>query len=1213
MKIQDLFEKDINRKINGVVKVSTNDEESIRQELSEYVVTRELQKHFANFFESYTAALDVQTDRIGVWISGFFGSGKSHFLKMLSYVLENNEVAGKQAIDYFEGKVPDAMVYSQMKRACSVPTEAILFNIDDKASQWKEGATAKTALLRAFARVFYEHRGFYGADLKLARLEEFIDEQGKTDEFRAAFARVNGGDWVQDRSSYDFYEDDIVEVLQEVLGWSEQQARRTFDKAEDDAIAPADLVQQIGEYVERRASEEGGDFRLLFMVDEVGQFIGADVDLMLNLQTIVEDLGARCGGRVWVMVTSQEAIDEVTKVVGTDFSKIQGRFNTRLSLSSSSVDEVIKRRVLDKTEEAQTMLESEYGRSDAVLKNLFSFESSTSDLVGYKNAGDFQETYPFVGYQFTITPKVLAEIRRHGHVGRHLSGGERSMLSCFQIAAQSIEDCSVSALVPYWRFYDALSRSMLLEHDICQVIDRCQRASEDGLGIEPIDVEVLKTLYLIRYINDVKPTVGNIAILMVDDMNADKVSLHDSVATSLARLVRENYVSRTGDTYHFLTNEEQDIAREIKSMSVEPAAIIERIKSIIFDDVYTQKKARGSMNDYPVDCYVDGAVHGAAQGGMRLNVLTVADPLCQADDKELMLRSLSDGIGGQALVALSGAGEYYESLSTVAQIDKFIKTKNMQALPESTQCIIAGKQKEAHALKREAKELLEQALCGARCAIAGQMVEIRAANARDKIDEVLARLSRVVYKDAGLIDVPLNGEADIIQILKHTDQRGLAGVGGGNERADAEVMKFLDAQAMTIRETAMSDLQRRFGQAPFGWREIDVAGCVARLIADQRVQVFRAGVPVDPNDTKLVTYLTKRSEADKLKVSKREKIDEVLLRCVRKLLQEMPGVEGMIPEDEDGLAEFSKERLGSLKDRCEQLIKNEYQRNKSYPGRPVVDAGARLIHEALSDAVDVRSLFSSLKAHEGDLLDFAEDFEDIEGFFPSQQRLFDEACALDASIVQEDLEYLKDDADTMRAIEGMRSVLGAERPYGDISKLSGLMQTIKSAHQKLLSAKKGEMLDYVNASIDDVSAYGQGKDAAQRVLSALDAAKAQRRSEVNAASTLTKLDALNARLTRFRDEQYVAIDAAEEAATREKQRVITSSTRTDGSTGDKVTTVRMRPEAAQAPAPQTKVLLRNDLCPAYRLTSTSEVDEYVERIRRALLDAIAESGSVRLG
>ena len=177
MIIKDLFSKDINRSINGVIKVSQNDEASIRQELSEYVVTRELQRHFAAFFENYEEALDVPTDKIGVWISGFFGSGKSHFLKMLSYLLANNEVAGKRAIDYFDGKLQDTLVYSKMRRCADVPTETILFNIDSKGGQWKTGDTAKTALLRAFERVFYENLGFFGEDLKLAKLEQFIDQQ----------------------------------------------------------------------------------------------------------------------------------------------------------------------------------------------------------------------------------------------------------------------------------------------------------------------------------------------------------------------------------------------------------------------------------------------------------------------------------------------------------------------------------------------------------------------------------------------------------------------------------------------------------------------------------------------------------------------------------------------------------------------------------------------------------------------------------------------------------------------------------------------------------------------------------------------------------------------------------------------------------------------------------------------------------------------------
>ena len=170
MHIRDIFEHDIDRDINGVVKVGDVDEKLVIQELEEYVVAKELQGHFATFFHNYERSIDMPTGKIGAWISGFFGSGKSHFLKMLSYVLSNPVVGGKRAVDYFEGKIADPMVFASMKRVSAIPTETLLFNVDSKGGKWKEGDTAKTALLRSFQRVFYENRGFYGEDLKLAKL-----------------------------------------------------------------------------------------------------------------------------------------------------------------------------------------------------------------------------------------------------------------------------------------------------------------------------------------------------------------------------------------------------------------------------------------------------------------------------------------------------------------------------------------------------------------------------------------------------------------------------------------------------------------------------------------------------------------------------------------------------------------------------------------------------------------------------------------------------------------------------------------------------------------------------------------------------------------------------------------------------------------------------------------------------------------------------------
>ena len=141
MLIKNLFERDIFRPINGVVKADQVDDFSVWQELDEFVITRELDQHFRKFISWYLEAVDQSknpdpTGKMGIWISGFFGSGKSHFLKVLSYLLDNrthtNNGHSKQAVDSFESKVKDAMLFADIKRAIVTDTDVILCNIDSK-------------------------------------------------------------------------------------------------------------------------------------------------------------------------------------------------------------------------------------------------------------------------------------------------------------------------------------------------------------------------------------------------------------------------------------------------------------------------------------------------------------------------------------------------------------------------------------------------------------------------------------------------------------------------------------------------------------------------------------------------------------------------------------------------------------------------------------------------------------------------------------------------------------------------------------------------------------------------------------------------------------------------------------------------------------------------------------------------------------------------
>ena len=293
---------------------------------------------------------------------------------------------------------------------------------------------------------------------------------------------------------------------------SEAAARNWCEKASEPyQISIEDFAKRVKAYIDRK----GNNHHVVFLVDEIGQYIGEDSKLMLNLQTVTEELGKECIGKAWVIVTSQQDIDSVTKVKGNDFSKIQGRFDTRLSLSSANVDEVIKKRILEKNDTSAQTLRLLYGQKTTIIKNLITFNDGVEKKL-YADENDFALVYPFIPYQFNLLASVLTSIRTHGASGKHLSEGERSMLAMFKESAVDYKDCEMGAIIPFYAFYDALEN--FLDHSHRGVIIRAY--DNDVINPEHKDkvfaVDVLKVLFMIKYVDKVVvANVDNITSLKV--------------------------------------------------------------------------------------------------------------------------------------------------------------------------------------------------------------------------------------------------------------------------------------------------------------------------------------------------------------------------------------------------------------------------------------------------------------------------------------------------------------------------------------------------------------------------------------------------------------------------------------------------------------------------------------------------------------------------
>lgn len=1100
MIIKNLFYDDINRKVNGVIKVDQDTTDIIDQEVREYVITKELKKHFISFFDYYSDAFETPTSDMGVWISGFFGSGKSHFLKMLSYILENKEVNGVKTVERFREKfADDPATFMLIDKATKNETETILFNIDIEGSINKD----KTAVLRVFAKMFYNHLGFFGENLKVAMLEKYIDQCGKTEEFRRVFEEKKGKSWIDQRKAFAFNGNFIVPTLMEVLGMSQEDAQDWFKDKSSVEFSIAQLVEDIKAYIDTKPK----DFRLVFMIDEAGQYVGTDTDMLLNLQSLTEKIGSECGGKVWVICTGQEAIDEIIKVRADEFSRIQARFKTRLSLTSSSVDEVIQKRILKKKPEIVPKLEELYNENESVLRNLFSFSDSILDIKGYSGPKEFVSNYPFVPYQFIIMQKVFSEIRKHGNAGKHFSGGERSMLSGFQEAAQKVQNSDEYTLVPFFHFYDTVHT--FLDGSIRRVIERCQKAADSGAGVEQYDVDVLKLLYLIRYVDDIKATLDNIVILMADDIRADKITLREVVRNSLDRLISQNYIGRTGDTYNFLTDEEQDIQREIKNTAVDTAAIVERIAQMIYGDIYISKKFRYGKYDFAYDQMVDGVTVGSLTGGIKLRFLTVATDAIEKSEMRLMSESM-----GQAIIVMDET-PYYESLESSMKIRKYVKQRNVSQLPKSVQDIIRDQQEEANSYDQIALEALKRAIESAEFYVDGEHLTLKSGDAKSKIDQALEYLVAHVYSELDLITSNAESDDDIVNIL----------IGGGQQRMDgfihnqdaaAKVEEFLEMQATRMLPTSMADIQSRYQAIPYGWREIDIAAVMALLINQQKVTIKYAGNTIQPNNQRLPDMLRKKTEIGKCLVSKRQSVTAANMKEVKDFLRDYYDIMD-VPSDEDGLVSFIIDKFTAQKEHYEELL-SRYD-NKRYPDKSLVQNSIDLMAQILADQKDNIALVSAVIKKEDDLYDNKDAMQNVEAFFKSQVQIYDSAMKM-LDNLQNELDYLSYEEDSNNALNRIRLLLIVQTKfdYKCIPELITLMKTVSDGHNRLLEKKREEILEMVRQCMQAVHSAAAGHTNCEGVVAKADTFFDDKKKRVSELESLALLDGLVPPMLQHKDE-----------------------------------------------------------------------------------------------
>jgi len=557
--IKTLFANDIHRRIEEVIKVDQTDEEIIRDEINEYVVTDAIRSHFTQILEAYRETPNKPHEGIAIWVSGFFGSGKSSFAKMLGLSVANRTVAGESAAERFAHRAGDKKLQVLLKTINEqIPTHVVIFDVSTDRGI-RSGNQTLTEIMYG---LFLQSLG-YAKDLDLSELEIGLEEKGQLARFEEEYKRLFKKDWATEKGKVAFALSEASRVLHsldpDTYPMADSWVKAVKNKAD---ITPGKLAERVGELMKRRKP----GYSLMFVVDEVGQFVARDVQKMLDLQAIVQQLGVKGRGKHWVVVTSQEKLGEL--VSGLDDKRIElarlmDRFPLQVHLEPSDITEVTSRRVLSKNAAAQTALGKLF---DEHRGRLTEHTRLTADIkLPELSREAFIDLYPLLPYQIDLIIQIVSGLRTQGGASKHVGGANRTIIKLAQQLlinpAVNLADRPVGDLVRLDQVYD------LVEGNIGSEV-RAKIAAIPKLVEHPLAQPVAKVICLLQYVKSVHRSAENIAAALHGQVGGD--SQLASVKEALRALEAAHQVRHGDDGYRIPTPAEDDWERLRNGINPKP-------------------------------------------------------------------------------------------------------------------------------------------------------------------------------------------------------------------------------------------------------------------------------------------------------------------------------------------------------------------------------------------------------------------------------------------------------------------------------------------------------------------------------------------------------------------------------------------------------------------------------------------------------------------
>jgi hypothetical protein len=547
-KIKDLLLLNFTEDIKDVINLEEQTEAGIQFEIENYIITDKIADYFDRFIQNYKSNIK----ETGVWISGFYGSGKSYFGKMLGYLLENKMINGtpfrERFIQRLNGLKNQSLLENTIRSLDAYQTKVVFLDI---AKQHTGNSFAWTLF-----RNFLHRLGFL--DDVFGFIEYGIFIKGQYSEFLDNVRKITGNEWQDLRKNPIEVSKTIRKVLVESQFFTSEEYNET-KKYYDERIISFDaarLKDELLNYLEKHPED-----RIVFIIDEVSEAISQSKINLLDLEGISESLSALTQGKSWTIAIAQEDLEQVinniTNISHREFSKVSDRFRTKIPLSSDDVETIIKKRLLKKNAEGEEKLEELYNNNSGSIIEFTNLKSQINNKSD--NLDKFIIYYPFHSYQFDLLQNFIQAVYSKTHTT------ERGMIIATFAVLKTIKEYKLFKFATAFNMVDGAKQH--LDSDLVKKLTQADKVLKENNSLI-IGSQLLKVIYFINESVLVKATSENITRLYLG--NFDGIyELKPKIDGALTNLCDVNLLLNKNNVYAITSDLEQNKIDEMKSIDVE--------------------------------------------------------------------------------------------------------------------------------------------------------------------------------------------------------------------------------------------------------------------------------------------------------------------------------------------------------------------------------------------------------------------------------------------------------------------------------------------------------------------------------------------------------------------------------------------------------------------------------------------------------------------